>query len=213
MKRSRTDATDDEQNMIAELVLHVNDSATAFGETLRLAQKAGDEDAVLAARQERARKSAGVFQGDAGLEAGLFKMKAQIEALNERLKDIATAIAMPLPSGEVMVSGQAISLAMARMRETQLREEQARLKSAVHAVGSHMPKMLHTIRQLAKDGDLRGEIVPARGPRPTGVLDANEPGDTIVHHYIGSRCYVCRLSTRHLPAHMARHFIHMTFTY
>ena len=45
--------------------------------------------------------------------------------------------------------------------------------------------MLRLIRQLATDGDIRGEVVPARGARPRGMLSAEAIEDVIVHHYIG----------------------------
>lgn len=188
MKRSWDDGEEEsEQTYIQEVVLHASASAMRLGETLRNSQRAGDEAAVQHARKERVRKSAGIFQGDAGLAAGLQKMKEQITGLDHRCRELAAAIAMPLPSGEVMVDGQTTSLAMAKVRQTQLREEQGRLKGAVYAVGAHMPKMLSTIRQLATDGDLRGEIVPHRGARPTALIDPHEPEDTIVHHYVGDR--------------------------
>ena len=186
-KRARQESAA-ERLLLDELTEHVNRSASTLGKALRLSQKAGDDDAVAAARQERLRKSAGVFQGDAGLAAGLDKMRQQISALDERIKTLVAAIAMPLPTGEVMVAGQPLSLEAATVRATHLREEQARLKSAVSVVGAHAPTMLKTLRQLAKDGDIRGEMAPPRGSRPKGLIYSDEPEDVIVHHYVGERC-------------------------
>ena len=69
MERART-AQQEIAKQEALLAEQVNESAAmAAGELLR-AQKAADEAATVAARQERIKKSEAVFKGDAGLADG-----------------------------------------------------------------------------------------------------------------------------------------------
>jgi len=213
MKRRRQSSI--EAALLEDIKAHVNASASLLGRTLLHGQKAGDAAAAAAARRARVRRSQQIFQGDAGLAVSLQKMREEAAAIGNELRSLEAAIAMPLPGGEVVTSGGLrVSLGAARVRATALREERARVEGAVETVSSHVPEVLSTIRQvplgpahhhrcqtppllaarlrplhapqLAADGDLRGEVVPPRGARPTGVIDADKPSDTVVHHYVGA---------------------------
>ncbi|EOD32645.1 hypothetical protein EMIHUDRAFT_112231 [Emiliania huxleyi CCMP1516] len=177
MKRRRQSSI--EAALLEDIKAHVNASASLLGRTLLHGQKAGDAAAAAAARRARVRRSQQIFQGDAGLAVSLQKMREEAAAIGSELRSLEAAIAMPLPGGEVVTSGGLrVSLGAARVRATALREERARVEGAVETVSSHVPEVLSTIRQLAADGDLRGEVVPPRGARPTGVIDADKPSDT-----------------------------------
>ena len=177
-----------EEALKREIAQQVNMSASMAGDNLRLAQKAEDDQAIVTSRQERVRKSASIFRGDAGLAAGLKTMQAQIGVLEQQRVNLAEALSSAPPEAtEVVVGsgGRPIALRQARVLMSQLCEERNRLKGAVSAVSSAGPAVLSVIRQLATEGDLKGALAPPRGPRPAGQISADNPKDTVVHHYVG----------------------------
>ena len=170
----------------AEVMATVNMSASTCAERLLTMQKAEDNAALVSAREERKARSARVFEGDAGLSEGVAKVKEQIKKLQEQLSRIETALAAPLPTGEVSLGGKTVSVEAVEVRRTAIKEELSRLEMAVSAISLKGPSMLALVRKLAAEGDVRGEIVPPRGSRPRGLLCEVTPEDTVVHHYVGS---------------------------
>ena len=174
-----------EDNAVAEVKATVNQSATTCGDRLRTLQKIRDDEALASAREERRARSARVFEGDAGLSDGIVKVKEQIVKLMAQLEQITAALASPLATGEVEWKGRLVSRETVEVRRTAIKEELSRLQMAVQAISLKGPSMLALVRKLAAEGDVRGEIVPPRGPRPRGLLCPETPSDTIVHHYVG----------------------------
>ena len=182
-KRVRVEFSED--TAIAEVAETVNLSAKMAANRLVVMQGESDEAAKVAARRQRVAASAKVFEGDAGLSDGLLKMKEQIVLLKHRLGEMEAAAAAPLPMGEVLFGGKSMTSDALELRRAATSEELSRLEMAVSALASRGSSMLRLIRQLATDGDIRGEVVPARGARPRGMLSAEAIEDVIVHHYIG----------------------------
>jgi hypothetical protein len=176
-----------EDEMNADVAAQVSSSAMMLGTRLRQLQKQWDEAALVAARRERVQRSAAVFKGDAGIADGLRTMKVHIGVLSDQLSELGASISAACHEQVTLSGGKAMSLVAARVLETQLREERNRLMQAVSVVSSSglQKGLLQTVRHLAAEGELRGAVVPPRGPRPAGLVSEATPDDTIVHHYVG----------------------------
>ena len=173
-KRLRIEFVEDKA--IADIAETVNMSASMAAKRLVLMQLEIDEAAKTTARHRRVVQSAKVFEGDAGLSDGVRRIKEQIELLKLQLGRMSAA---PLPSSTQAAYD-------VELRRTAAEQELGRLEAALSALDSRGPSMLLLIRQLAKDGDIRGELVPARGVRPSGLLCEERPDDVLVHHYVGA---------------------------
>ena len=175
-----------EDTAVAEVAATVNQSATTCAGRLLAIQKTRDDEALASAREERKAKSARVFEGDAGLGEGIIKVKEQIKKLTAQLEHVTAALASPLPTGEVALRGKIYPCEVVEVRRTAIKEELSRLQMAIQAISLKGPSMLALVRKLAAEGDVRGEIVPPRGPRPRGLLCEETADDVVVHHYVGS---------------------------
>ena len=173
-KRLRIEFVEDKA--IADIAETVNMSASMAAKRLVAMQLEIDEAAKTTARHRRVVQSAKVFEGDAGLSDGVRRIKEQIELLKLQLGRMSAA---PLPSSTQAAYD-------VELRRTAAEQELGRLEAALSALDSRGPSMLLLIRQLAKDGDIRGELVPARGVRPSGLLCEERPDDVLVHHYVGA---------------------------
>ena len=173
-KRLRIEFVEDKA--IADIAETVNMSASMAAKRLVAMQLEIDEAAKTTARHRRVVQSAKVFEGDAGLSDGVRRIKEQIELLKLQLGRMSAA---PLTSSTQAAYD-------VELRRTAAEQELGRLEAALSALDSRGPSMLLLIRQLAKDGDIRGELVPARGVRPSGLLCEERPDDVLVHHYVGA---------------------------